>query len=606
MLFTIRLTDSPDFRALFVILLLTSCLYSQTLGYEFLNLDDNVYITENPHVQGGLTAENIEWAWTKLGSPYYMPLTRLSYLLDVELFGLKPIGFRLSSILLHLLNVILAFLIAGYLFRDLWQKIMLASLVAFHPQHVEAVVWISQRKEILAAFFGLSSVLLYLKSRSYSREFLKSFLAGTSTPLLLSLLFFIFSLLSKPTWVVLPVLLLLVDYFYVSKTQNYKLPHSISQHIPFFMISLGYSILHLYATATSAGYVVTSAKTLDISQRIINAPVIIFEYLSKGLVPYPLAGYQPYPLQPISIYKIIFSVITIVSLWVMVYLYRERNRLLYVGICWFLVSLGPVIGIIGIGESIFIGDRWTYLPHIGLFIALISILSTVIAAKKMTSRKLKVISAVYLCVLFLIAVTVSQHWRDGGSYWTWSLETTSDNHYAHYKAGEFYERSGLRQRADYHYNEAHRINPSEYLYALRLGNFYSSSDSDTAISFFMKLLDSAPSPAPSTFKMGIVFLIHHHYDNARLFFKRNIEQELALPQLSADYFLSHLYLFHLLSMADDQQKANEYLDIVFEKMPHDHDTSCKFVYKELKKIETLTGMRASSDKLDVHCGNNSS
>ena len=535
-----------------------------------------------------------------------MPLTRLSYLLDVEFFGMEPTGFRITSLALHLLNTVLVFSIATFLFKHTWQRILLTSLVAFHPQHVEAVVWIAQRKELLAASFGLTSILLYLKSCHATSRETGHGKPGIDASFLLALLFFVLSLLSKPTWVLMPVLLVLVDYFYLGNDRPAKLFQSLARHSAFFVISFCYTVLHLYATAANKGHVVTSAGTLELSRRIINAPVVIVEYLVKGLFPFPLAGYQPYPLEAFSTGKVIISILVISLLLFLASRYRRKNSLVLIGVCWFLVSLLPVIGIIGIGESIFIGDRWTYLPHIGLFIAIISSLSLLRLDNGAGWQYLRAGVTLYLCFLFVISILVSRHWQNGGTYWAWTLTTTNNNHYAHYKAGEFFERKGDRERAEHHYTQAHDINPSEYLYALRLGNFYFSRDNDIAVSFFHKLLDSAPSPAPSTFKMGIVFLVHHQYDNAKLFFHRNIEQERALPALSVDYFLSNLYLYHLLVMEDKREEAGKHLAIVISEIPGKPGAACDFIHKELAKIETLTRFSSKTVALDVHCGNKSS
>ncbi len=586
---------------LLFILFLTTLILVQSTGFDYLNLDDDVYITINPYTLKGLTWESISWAWTKFGSPYYMPVTRISFLLDVEILGVNPVGFHLVNLLIHLANIILVYLVSRFFFEQSWARFSLTILFAIHPQHLEAIIWISQRKELLAAFFGFSSLLVYL---GYLNPFRSKDLHQDDahySMYLFALLLFVFSLLAKPTWVMFPVLLIIMDYLGAYRIGRFDIIQSVRSKTPFLGISFLYSVVHLYATSSKDGHIVNSAQALPFVDRIINSPLVLLEYFSTGLAPYSLAGYQPYPLQIISAPGSIFAALTIIGIMVLAFRYRKVQDLMLFGLCWFVISLLPVLGILGTGESIFIGDRWTYMPHAGLFISIIALLEILVVKYGIKARLLQTGLAIYIVSLVFITCTTIRHWQDSGSYWEWTLQTTNENHYAHNKLAEYYENMAFFERASYHYEKAHQLNPAEYLYVLRLGNFYSTRDVEKAFEYYEKFLTSAPPPPALVFKMGIMFLVNGHPEKAETFFYHNIEREKALPGQSVDYYLSNLYLYHLLLRSGDSDKAHTHIEAILADFSHDYDSACKFIVKELSKIETLTRYKGDRQFLHVHC-----
>ena len=317
-----------------LIIFLTFALYADVLFFDFINFDDNTYIYDNPLLTNGLTWTSVHWAWTKFGAPYYMPLTRLSYIIDAEVFNINPAGFHLTNLVLHVINSVLVFFISKTILKSIFAGGLVAIFFSIHPQHVEAVAWISQRKELLAAFFGLLSFLFYMHNNSVN-----SSVRDLSTPnylfYLLSLIFFLLSLLSKPTWVMLPFLLLIFDWCCFDNKDSYRFLSFLKKISLFIAIALSYSLIHLYSTSAVEGHVITSLQSLSLIDRVLNAPVILLHYLIIGIFPFSLAGYQPYPYLPYPLWQTVISTILIISVFIIPAFRKTTNNLIFMGLTWF-------------------------------------------------------------------------------------------------------------------------------------------------------------------------------------------------------------------------------------------------------------------------------
>ena len=401
----------------------------------------------------------------------------------------------------------------------------------------------------------------------------------------------------------LPLLLLLLDYLRWSEKVPLEPWTIVKDKIPFLAVSFFYTVVHLYATSAKEGHIVNSAQSLPLFDRILNAPVVLTEYFHTGIAPFSLAGYQPYPLASFSLFESISALLLLIAAFALSFALRRNSRLLLLGLSWFVISLLPVIGILGTGESIFIGDRWTYMPHIGLFISMIALSRLVLTRFTFARLIIKPAIAIYMLALLTATNSLIGNWRDSGTYWEWTLSTTKDNHYAYNKLGEYYESVGFYDKAALNYKKAHDLHPAEYLYVLRLGNFYSVRDVDTAFTYYNKFLTSAPTPPELTFNMGIMFLVNGHAKDAENFFIHNLAQEKAQPEVSVDYFLSRLYLYHLRLRAGDKANARSHLLALLQDLPRDKEIACGFIIRELNKIETLTGFKPDQHFLNVHCPN---
>ncbi len=583
-----------------LIISFTLVLYRDVLFFDFINLDDNTYIYDNPLLTNGLTWTSVHWAWTKFGAPYYMPLTRLSYIIDAEIFNINPVGFHLTNLVLHTINSVLVFFISKSLLKSIFAGGLVAIFFSIHPQHVEAVAWISQRKELLAAFFGLLSFLLYMHN-NYINSSERHLPTQNNLFYLLSIAFFLLSLLSKPTWVMLPCLLFLFDWCCFNKIDSNRSLFFLKKIIPFLVIALSYSLVHLYSTSSVEGHVITSLQSLPLIDRVLNAPVILLHYLIIGVFPFSLAGYQPYPSLPFPMWQSILSIILMISIFIIPILRKSTNNLIFMGLAWFFTSLLPVIGILGTGESILVGDRWTYLPHIGLFIAVAHVIKNQI--KFRYKYKAYILSLLFLYIGAYIYTTnkTIQYWKNSETYWNWSINTTTDNHYAYIKLGEHYEKQELFIKAKNNYLKAHEINPEEPFYALFLGNIYAKDNEDKAWFFYKKLLTTSLAPVEIIFKMGFTFMVNKKLVEAEYFFNDLITIATESEKNIYEYYSSHFYLGHLEFISGNEKSAIIFISKGLELMPFNHDKNCEYARSIILTAEDITNSRGTTSQLDALC-----
>ena len=348
--------------------LITVLLYWRTVAYEFIVVDDHQYVYQNSNVLKGLTWDGIKWAFTTTRASNWHPLTWLSHMLDVSLYGLFAGGHHLTSAAIHLANILLLFLVLKQLTGKLWPSAFVAALFGWHPMHVESVAWICERKDVLSMFF------LTLTLGAYGRYAAKP----TTAKYLTTLLLFALGLMSKPMLVTLPFVLLLLDYWPLARFTNSKPeirnPKSETRNflflafekIPFFILSLLSCVVTVYAQ--HKGGAVQTLEHVPLSSRLVDAINAYGAYLGKAVWPIHLSVF--YPLPAVTSWSLFTaSLIALVVLTGIAIRERRRAPWLIVGWLWFLGTLVPVIGLVQVGNQ-FIADRYTYIPYIGLFIML--------------------------------------------------------------------------------------------------------------------------------------------------------------------------------------------------------------------------------------------
>ena len=293
---------TPQAKLALLLALATIALYWPATHHDFINYDDPAYVTANVHVQNGLTLENLRWAFSNPVGGNWHPVTMLSHMLDCQLFGLKPWGHHLTSLLLHAVNTALVFLLLRTLTGAVWRSLLVAALFGAHPLHVESVAWVAERKDVLSAFFGFLSLLFYARyaqkrSGVESRK-LSAGGSGLAPDYGLALFFFALGLMSKAMLVTMPCVMLLLDYWPLNRIRNSEFGirnfiKLVMEKIPFFALAAAASLV-TFAVQQQEGAVVT-VENLPPGARVGNALVSCCRYLGKLFWPTDLAVYYPYP-----------------------------------------------------------------------------------------------------------------------------------------------------------------------------------------------------------------------------------------------------------------------------------------------------------------------
>lgn len=406
-----------------LLFLVTFAVYVPVRHFSFLNYDDPSYVTGNLHVRNGLTAGGIEWAFRSTEAANWFPLTWISHMADVQLFGLNSGRHHLGNVLLHAASAVLLFLLLFRTTGATWRPGLVAAIFALHPLHVESVAWIAERKDVLSAFFWMLALLAYVR-------FVESPNARRYTFLLLA---FSAGLMSKPMIVTLPVVALLLDVWPLRRTMSKAV---IVEKLPLFGLSAAVSALIFLAQR--GGGAVLSIDQLPLAARLANALVSYAVYAAKLFWPSNLAVFYPFPAS-LPAWEAIAAGAAVAAVSALVIHERARRPYLMVGWLWYLATLLPVIGIVQVGLQAR-ADRYTYIPLIGLSIMLAW------GAAELGARRLRAVAAVAAVAVVAWAATTRSYlsaWQDSASLFQHALGATAGNYVAYNNLGV-----ALRDRGD--------------------------------------------------------------------------------------------------------------------------------------------------------------
>jgi len=459
----------PRLRLIALLLALaTLVIYLPVVRCDFVNFDDQVYVTENPHVQAGLTWASLRWAFTSFHGANWHPLTWLSHMLDCELFGLNPAAHHFVNALIHSVNAALLLVLLVRLTGRLGPSLVVAALFAWHPLHVESVAWISERKDVLSTLFALLALLSYVEYVNKSKiqnPKSKVFFAY-------SWLAFALGLLAKPMLVTLPFVLLLLDYWPLRR-------FSLSAfRFPFFLL-VAISCVVTYLAQRHGAAVMTLAQ-LSFDVRFENALSAYGRYLLNMIWPLQLAILYPLPdhLNWLHAAAATATAALFVISW-LAWRLRKNCTYVIVGWLWFLGTLVPVIGLVKVG-SMALADRYTYFPLIGIFIAL-AFGADDLAARFQGLKKPFAAAAVFILIA-CVALTERQlqFWRDSETLFRRDLAVTTDNASAHINLGAALETSGRFADALAEYRAAVRLADDNADAHFNLANLLSKMDQPSA------------------------------------------------------------------------------------------------------------------------------
>lgn len=455
------------FICLFLIFSIVA-VYYQVYSFEFINLDTAQYVYQNIHVKRGITLDNIIWAFSTTTASNWHPITWLSHMIDVELFGLNSGAHHAVNVLFHIINSLTLYWLIKKLSGSSWCSCFIASLFALHPLHVESVVWVAERKDVLSTMFGFFSIISYCYYTEKRERFYY----------LLVIMFFLLSLLSKPMLVTLPCILLLIDYWSLNRLTKYYYFSLLVEKIPLFVLSIASSVVTMYVQ--HSGGAMASTSFIPIYSRIFNAVNSYVKYVFFTFYPINLTIIYPYPKE-ISFYNTLFS--TTILLLITCYSLLSIKKLpwLFVGWFFFLGTLLPVIGIIQVGLQA-MGDRYTYVPLIGIFIIIANsiagcliYLTNQFGLKTISQKSLKWILVFSIILIFaIISYKQSGYWKNSISLFSRAIEITEDNYVAHNSLGSALLAKKRYREADEHFRTSINIMPYSELayfnYGVSLGS----------------------------------------------------------------------------------------------------------------------------------------
>ena len=494
------------------LILITFVAFWQVRNNEFINLDDDLYVTHNPHVQGGLTLKGILWAFTSTYAGHWHPMTWLSHMIDYDLYGLNPGGHHLTNLFFHVANTLLLFLLLLRMTGAPWRSSFVAALFALHPLHVESVAWVSERKDVLSTFFWMLAIGAYI---SYvARPKLNRYL--------LVVLCFILALMSKSMAVTLPFVLLLLDYWplggpnlkkmgpdlnlSISKSANIDhrrvpLLRLILEKIPLFFLTAVSSLFTILAYWK--GGTIASLAKLPLEIRIGNALVSYVRYIAKMIWPDRLAVLYPHPIiLPLWEAAGAAFLLTILTVWMII---AGRRRPYYVvGWLWYLVTLLPTIGLVQAGVQA-MADRFTYIPLIGLFIMVAYGVPDILTGWRYQRVALVTSGGFLLSILMICTMLQVQRWQNSVRLFSHTLDVTVNNALIHNNLGVTLVRQGKDQEAIAHYKKALEINPRYVDAHYNLGSLLVLQGMDQeALPHYIEVLRINPRDAVAHYELAVI------------------------------------------------------------------------------------------------------
>ena len=534
--FKIKFASVSSLTVLISVLLvmITLAVYWPVTNCDFVICDDLDYFTNNSHVQTGLTLSNVIWAFTTNDQGNWHPLTWLSYMLDVGLFGKGPAGPHFTNLLFHLANTVLLFLLLRRLTAAQWRSAFVAALFALHPLHVESVAWISERKDVLCAFFGMLSLWAYARYVEKSRVHPSSLrFAEARNPRFkvfygLTLFFFVLSLMSKPMAVTLPFVMLLLDWWplgRVSSVQNPTFQFSTLNHLlfekwPLFVISLASCAVTF--VAQKRGNAVVSFERLPAPERIANAFASYARYLGKAFYPADLAVPYPY-LGRWPLWQVVFAVLLVASLCIIAFRLGRKFPFVTTGWFWFVGMMVPVIGLIQVGGQS-MADRYTYMPLIGLFIIFVWGAGELCARWHLPKPAIGVIAAAILTASALQTQNQIGYWQNSEILFGHAIAVVKNNYLAHNYLGSYFSRRGQLAKATDCYLQSLQISPNAPDVLYDLGNvLIRMGDPDKAIDCYRRALQITPNQTDILNNLGVALTSRKRFDDAIECFNKTLQ-----------------------------------------------------------------------------------
>ena len=508
------------------LLVLTTIIAFEQIRHNQFVYDDLLYITRNPPVIHGLTADSIHWAFTATYASNWHPVTWLSHLLDCQLFKLNPLWPHLENLLFHIVNTLLLFWILKRITGSLWRSGFVAAAFALHPVHVESVAWIAERKDLLCGLFWMLTMAAYVR---YARR-------PAIRRYLLVIIFFVLGLMSKPMIVTLPFVLLLLDYWplmrleklqpYVVNQRDNKYKKAsirflVAEKLPLFILAAASSLITFIAQSSSGSMDIL--ERMPFTARAANALISYTAYISKMIYPTHLAVMYPHQGADFVLWYALVSLGIVTLITILAVSLGRRKPYIFLGWFWYLVTLLPVIGLVQIGRQA-MADRYTYLPSIGFFI-MVTWGAAELAAKRRFLRLGLGISAVIVIALFTISTRKQvEYWHNNFTLFERALKVTGDNPAMLYNMGVVMETEHQPDLAMICYRNVLKLKPNHFEAHNNIGNILVlRGDIDDAVAHIRRALEINPEYPQAHNSLGTVLLAQGNLSEALVHFRRAVD-----------------------------------------------------------------------------------
>ncbi len=560
-----KINISADRQKLIVYIVLavvTLAVYWQLNQYGIVNFDDYVYVTENDHIQSGITLDGFRWAFSTRYADLWNPLVWLSFMLDYQLHGLNAGGYHLTNLILHVMSTLFLFWLFNRMTGSIWRSAFVAALFALHPLHVESVAWIAERKDTLSAFFWMLTLCLYVyyTEKPVIRRYL------------LVLLCFACALMSKPMVITLPIVMLLLDYWPLDRLGSRKvvtsmpevMPDStnkgekknklnkealkkntspprvqkvsepriagiipiwqLKEKIPFFVLSIIMVIITLYNPNTPDMSHDPDVIQIPLISRLANAPIAFVTYLEKTFWPHNMAILYPFTNQ-IPLWQVLVASLLILVITTFVIVMTKRLPYLFAGWMWFSITIAPVIGIIQISRTApySMADRYHYLPSIGLGVMLAWGMPALIKSEAIRKKILFSVGIIFLSVISFLSWEQCGYWKDSINLFSHTLKVTDNNWIIYGNRGFAYNGLSNYRQAIEDYNRVIKIKPG---YAIAYNNrglaYGNLGQYQRAIEGYNEAIRLKPDYVDAYYSRGVAYTNLGQYQRAIEDFNRAI------------------------------------------------------------------------------------
>ncbi len=516
----------------FALTLSTLLVFWQVRNFDFINYDDNLYVSENRSIISGLTLDNVVWAFTTTRAANWHPLTWLSLMLDCQLFGPNPGWIHLVSLLLHIVNILLLFAVLKKMTGSLWPSAFVAAAFALHPMHVESVAWIAERKDVLSTLFWLLTLTAYV---GYVR-------CPSAFRYVAALMLFAIGLLAKPMLVTLPFVLLLLDYWPLNrftpvqarKPSGRKLSKAVQksdkisslsgliiEKIPFFALSAVSSVITFLVQRNSGAVVDIDAFPLE--SRIANAFLSYAGYMGKMFWPRNLAVFYPFDAASLTFWQVAICVLLLFLISFCVIYFGRTRRYLPVGWFWFVGTLIPVIGLVQVGAQS-LADRYTYIPYVGLFAMIAWGIPELLSKWPYRKIALTIAMPIVITALGICAYRQVSYWNNSTTLFSHAVEATQNNHVAHCNLAKDLRNHGKTALAIEHFKKAFQIAPNYPDTVNGLGcALYDQGDLNEAIVYFQKAIQVKPGTPYARNNLGFALQKQGKLNEAVAYFTQAVQ-----------------------------------------------------------------------------------